>query len=69
MSAFGGKADMVECVHVPVFFFVAFNALAHPTLTSSFMLLETGNYFAVARSNARAESLGVGLTERKGGFE
>jgi hypothetical protein len=32
------------------------------------MLLETGNYFAIARSNDGAESLRVGLTERKGRF-
>jgi hypothetical protein len=32
-----------------------------------FMLLETGNYFAVARSNAGADSLSVGLTQSKGG--
>jgi hypothetical protein len=30
------------------------------------MLLETGNYFAVARSNAGADSLSVGLTQSKG---
>ena len=30
------------------------------------MLLETGNYFAVARSKAGAHFLGVGLTQSKG---
>jgi hypothetical protein len=32
------------------------------------MLLETGNYFAVAWSNAGAESLGVSLAQSKGRF-
>ena len=32
------------------------------------MLLETGNDFAVARSNAGTEFLGIGLAERKGRF-
>lgn len=75
MSAFRGKAYIAIALHmsadrkrtgeghIPIFL-----RSFYPDAHFAFMLLETGNYFAVARSNAGAHSLGVGLTQSKGGF-